>query len=185
MQTTATTIQSASLQYREGNSDKEYHAAIEPRGEGYIVTFAYGRRGNTLTTGIKSDLPMPLETAIKLFDQLVASKLAKGYHYSSASAGGTKPYHQSGDEGRDSGIRCQLLKPIEKDVLSRLLMGRTHCLQEKYDGRRLMVRKQGDTVTGINRRGLVVAIPDAIREAVEHIPYDATRRFQQCGPTNC
>ena len=42
MQTTAPTIQSASLQYREGNSDKEYHAAIEPRGEGYIVTFAYG-----------------------------------------------------------------------------------------------------------------------------------------------
>ena len=70
-----------------GQLRQEYHAAIEPRGEGYIVTFAYGRRGNTLTTGIKSDLPMPLETATKLFDKLVASKLAKGYHYSSASAG--------------------------------------------------------------------------------------------------
>jgi bifunctional non-homologous end joining protein LigD len=35
-----------------------------------------------------------------------------------------------------------------------------------------MVRKQGDTITGINRRGLVVAIPDPIREAVEHIPFD-------------
>ena len=31
---------------------------------------------------------------------------------------------------------------------------------------------KGDTVTGINRRGLVVAIPDPIREAVEHIPFD-------------
>jgi bifunctional non-homologous end joining protein LigD len=47
-----------------------------------------------------------------------------------------------------------------------------YCLQEKHDGRHLLVRKQGDTITGINRRGLVVAIPDAIREAVEHIPYD-------------
>ena len=182
-----TTIQSASLHFREGNSDKVYHAAIEPHGEGYIVTFAYGRRGNTLTTGTKSDLPMPLETATKLFDKLVASKLAKGYHYSSASAGETKPdskpYRQTGDEGRDSGIRCQLLNPIEKDELPRLLTGRTHCLQEKHDGRRLMVRKQGDTITGINRRGLVVAIPDAIREAVEHIPFDVLIDGEAVGDT--
>ena len=46
MTSTTPTIQSASLHFREGNSDKEYHAAIEPSGEGYIVTFAYGRRGN-------------------------------------------------------------------------------------------------------------------------------------------
>ncbi|MEY3896066.1 MAG: hypothetical protein RLZZ214_1586 [Verrucomicrobiota bacterium] len=31
--------------------------------DGYIVTFAYGRRGNTLATGIKNDTPVPLETA--------------------------------------------------------------------------------------------------------------------------
>ena len=78
MTSTTPTIQSASLQFREGNSDnsagasrpiqqtarrvhsgtadggKEYHAAIEPDGEGYIVTFSYGRRGNTLTTGTKT-----------------------------------------------------------------------------------------------------------------------------------
>ncbi|MEY3898780.1 MAG: hypothetical protein RLZZ214_4302, partial [Verrucomicrobiota bacterium] len=61
MQTT--TILSASLHFREGNSDKVYHAAVEPKGDGYIVTFAYGRRGNTLNTGIKNDTPVPLETA--------------------------------------------------------------------------------------------------------------------------
>jgi hypothetical protein len=69
-------------------------------------------------------------------------------------------------EGNDSGIRCQRLNPVNKCELSRLLTNTTHCLQEKFDGRWLMVRKQGDTVTGINRRGLVVAIPDPIREAV-------------------
>jgi bifunctional non-homologous end joining protein LigD len=47
-----------------------------------------------------------------------------------------------------------------------------YCLQEKHDGRRLMVRKRGDEITGINRRGLLVAIPDAIREAVAQIPFD-------------
>jgi bifunctional non-homologous end joining protein LigD len=166
------TLQSASLHFREGNSDKVYHAAIEPKGEGYLVTFSYGRRGNTLTTGSKTTSPVSLAEATKIFDKLVASKIAKGYQYSFASAGETKPYRQSGDEGRDSGIRCQLLNPVEPDEVNRLLASRRYCLQEKHDGRRLMVRKQGDTITGINRRGLVVAIPDPIREAVEHIPFD-------------
>jgi predicted DNA-binding WGR domain protein len=111
---TTPTIQAASLHYREGNSDKEYHAAIEPEGEGYIVTFSYGRRGNILTTGAKTPYPVSLHQATKVFDKLVASKLAKGYQYSSASAGETKPYQQSGDEGRDSGIRCQLLNTIDE-----------------------------------------------------------------------
>ncbi len=175
-----TPIQSTSLHYREGNSDKVYHAAVEPKGDGYIVTFTYGRRGNTLATGIKNDTPVPLETATKLFNKLVASKVAKGYQPDGETA---KPYQQSGDEGRDSGIRCQLLNPVEKEDLSRLLIGRTHCLQEKHDGRRLMVRKLGDTITGINRRGLVVAIPNPIREAVEHIPFDVLIDGEAVGDT--
>ncbi|MEY3897782.1 MAG: hypothetical protein RLZZ214_3303 [Verrucomicrobiota bacterium] len=178
MQTT--TIQSASLHFREGNSDKVYQSAVEPKDDGYIVTFAYGRRGNTLTTGIKADTPVPLETATKLFNKLVASKIAKGYQ---PDGGISKPYQQYGNEGIDSGIRCQLLNPIEKEDVSRLLIGRTHCLQEKHDGRRLMVRKQGDEITGINRRGLIVAIPDAIRVAVEHIPFDVLIDGEAVGDT--
>jgi bifunctional non-homologous end joining protein LigD len=178
MQTT--TIQSTSLHYHEGNSDKVYQAAIEPKDGGYIVTFAYGRRGNTLNTGIKNETPVQLETATKLFNKLVASKVAKGYQPDGEVA---KPYQQSGDEGRDSGIRCQLLNAIDESELSRLLTGRTHCLQKKHDGRRLMVRKQGGEITGINRRGLVVAIPDSIREAIEHIPFDVLIDGEAVGDT--
>jgi bifunctional non-homologous end joining protein LigD len=89
---TIPTIQSASLHYREGSSDKVYQAAIEPKGEGYIVTFAYGRRGSTLSTGTKTSYPVSLGEASQVFDKLIASKLAKGYQYDSASAGETKPY---------------------------------------------------------------------------------------------
>ncbi len=178
MQTTANL--STSLHYREGNSDKVYHAAVEPKDDGYIVTFAYGRRGNTLNAGIKNETPVPLETATKLFNKLVASKVAKGYQPDGQSA---QPYQQSGSEGNDSGIRCQLLNAIEESELSRLLIGRTHCLQEKLDGRRLMIRKQGDAITGINRRGLVIAIPDPIREAMEHIPFDVLIDGEAVGDT--
>jgi bifunctional non-homologous end joining protein LigD len=46
-----------------------------------------------------------------------------------------------------------------------------------------MVRKQGDEITGINRRGLVVAIPDAIREAVVHVPFDVLIDGEAVGDT--
>ena len=174
------TITSTSLYFREGNSDKEYHLAVESQGEGYIVTYAYGRRGNTLTTGTKTPHIVTLAQANALHDKLVREKTAKGYQPAVESKA---PYQQTGNEGRDSGIRCQLLNPIEKVDVSSLLTGRTHCLQEKHDGRRLMVRKQDDTITGINRRGLVVAIPDPIREAFEHIPYDVLIDGEAVGDT--
>ena len=173
-------ITSASLSFREGNSDKVYHAAVEPKGDGYIVTFFYGRRGNTLTAGTKTDDPLPLETATRVFEKLIASKIAKGYQRDGEAVA---PYQQSGDEGRDTGIRCQLLNSIDESELSRLITGRSHCIQEKHDGRRMMVRKQGDTITGINRRGLVVAIPEPIREAFEHIPFDVLIDGEAVGDT--
>ena len=164
-----TSIASASLEFREGNSDKLYQAAIESHGDGYVVNFAYGRRGSTLTLGTKTPDPVTLEQAQAIHRKLVASKVAKGYRMTGDCS---TPYKQSGDEGRDSGIRCQLLNPVEESELPRLLGDHRHCLQEKYDGRRLMVRKQGDDITGINRRGLVIALPEPIRLSVAALPAD-------------
>jgi bifunctional non-homologous end joining protein LigD len=183
--TTPDIIQSTSLYFREGPSDKEYHAAIEPRDDGFIVRFSYGRRGSTLTTGTKTEMPVPLADATKVFNKLISSKLAKGYQEGNPG----RPYRQSTNsspdsiEGRDSGIRCQLLNPVDESELSRLLTGRTHCLQEKHDGRRLLVRKQGDEITGINRRGLFVAIPEPIRSAVGQIPFDVLIDGEAVGET--
>ncbi len=71
----------------------------------------------------------------------MASKLDKGHRLGPAGQHGPY-YHRTGGEGRDTGIRCQLLNPVDKQDLPRLLTGSSHCLQEKHDGRRLMVRKQ-------------------------------------------
>ena len=166
--TLTNTIQSTSLYFREGPSDKEYHAAIEPKGDGFIVTFAFGRRGSTLNTGTKTPEPVPLAEATKAFDKLVASKVAKGYRATGESA---VPYQQTGLEGRDTGIRCQLLNAIGLGEVERLLRDDNYGMQQKFDGRRMMARKAGtDGTVGINRRGLVVAIPEAIRTAVLAIP---------------
>ena len=170
-----------SLYFREGSSDKEYHAAIEPHGDGYVVNFAYGRRHSTLNAGTKTPDPVPLEQAQAIHRKLVASKLAKGYHEGNPG----RPYraNPSPVDGRDTGIRCQLLNPVDESQLSRLLTGTTHCLQEKHDGRRMLVRKQGDEITGINRRGLVVALPEPIRLAVAAIPFDVLIDGEAVGDT--
>jgi bifunctional non-homologous end joining protein LigD len=169
---TTTPHTTASLNFREGSSDKVYRTTIEAQADGYIVTFAYGRRGSMLTTGTKTTDPVTLEQAQAIHQKLVASKIAKGYQADDESGESTAPYQQSGNEGRDSGIRCQLLNPVDESELDRLLGDNQHCLQVKHDGRRLLVRKQGDEITGINRRGLVVSIPGPIRRAVEELPVD-------------
>ena len=177
---TTTAIQSASLYFREGNSDKEYRAAIEPKGDGFVVNFAYGRRGCALNTGTKTPVPVPEAEAIKVFDKLIASRVTKGYR---PIADTSTPYPLTGSEGLDSGVRCQLLNPIEEAEVSILLADARHCLQEKHDGRRLMVRKQDHEITGINRRGLVVAIPEPIRAAVAMIPGDCIIDGEAVGDT--
>ena len=93
---TPTIIQSTSLYYRAGRSDKGYQAAIEEvpgEDDAFLVTFAYGRRGSTLQTGTKTPQPVSREAAIKIHDKLVASKWAKGYRISGGGPG--TPYRQA------------------------------------------------------------------------------------------
>ena len=67
-------MDSANLEYREGSSDKVYTAEIVPVAAGFVVNFAYGRRGNTMTTGTKTAQPVDYAKAKKIFDALIDSK---------------------------------------------------------------------------------------------------------------
>ena len=68
------------LYFKKGTSDKVYTASIEKAGTGsFVVNFAYGRRGATLTTGTKTKNPVDYDSAKKIYDKLVKSKTAKGY----------------------------------------------------------------------------------------------------------
>jgi hypothetical protein len=44
-------MEHTTLYYRQGSSDKVYQASLESVDGGYVVHFAYGRRGATLQTG--------------------------------------------------------------------------------------------------------------------------------------
>ena len=73
-------IQRTTLLYQEGNSDKVYEVDLCQTGEDlYVVNFRYGRRGTKFKEGVKTAQPVPEAQAQKVFDELVASKVKKGY----------------------------------------------------------------------------------------------------------
>lgn len=147
-------IQNIELFYREGSSDKVYKASITETPKGFEVNFAYGRRGNALTTGTKTTKPVPLDQAQKIYNKLVQEKTAKGYIEDPQG----KPFTGTVTEARDTGIRPQLLNEIEEGEVDKYLNDDNWCAQEKFDGRRRLLIMQDNVVTATNRKGLSIAI---------------------------
>jgi bifunctional non-homologous end joining protein LigD len=152
------------LHYRAGSSDKVYQAAVEPAGnDRFTVTFAYGRRGSTLQTGTKTASPVPYQVARAIHERLVIEKTAKGY----TPADDGTPYRNTVNEKRDTGIACQLLNPIDETGLMHLLDSPDYALQEKFDGRRLLLRKSNGLLIGVNRLGLEIGLPAPMADEAE------------------
>jgi len=152
------------LHYKDGRSDKVYRVAIEPRDDGYVVNFAYGRSGSTLNTGTKTTSPLYFDAAQMIYDRVVKEKLAKGY----ILAADSQAYVTGSRKVTD--IRPQLLNAVEDP--GALLADNTFYLQPKHDGKRLLVHKQGFEITGINRRGLECGFPESIRAAAAALPHN-------------
>jgi len=163
------------LYYRDGRSDKVYRAAIEPRDGGYVVNFAYGRRGSTLATGTKTSCPVYYDAARGIYEKLIREKMAKGYTLGADSAAYTEGSRKVTD------IRPQLLNPI--DDPEPLLKDEGFYLQPKHDGKRLLIHKQGFNITGINRRGLECGFPESIRMAAVALPHNFLLDGEAVGDT--
>lgn len=154
--------------FRQDSSDKTYQASIMPKDGGYVVQFSYGRRGSALQSGQKNPVPVPYDEAKKIYDQLVASKVAKGYGPGEDGV----PYQHTDQANRVTGIHCQLLNPVEEDEVKRLIGDPAWWMSEKLDGRRQLIRKQGEIITGINRLGLAVALPQPLVDDAAQCPAD-------------
>ncbi len=164
-------MKSIFLHYREGSSDKVYQVTLEPQDAGYLVNFAFGRRGTTLQTGTKTQAPVELAAAQKLFDKLVKEKTAKGYKETTNSedfSAPAAPYQRTDREQNDTGIYCQLLNSIEVHDVDRYLQDDLYLAQEKHDGKRLLLAKRGSELTAINRKGLAVGYPAVFQNLALH-----------------
>jgi bifunctional non-homologous end joining protein LigD len=150
------------LYYRDGSSDKVYQASVEQVSGGWVVNFAYGRRGSALQSGTKTTTPVSYGQAKTIYDRLVKSKTGKGYTPGEDGV----PFQATPHEARNSGLAPQLLNAIDSKELAVLMLNNRYVLQEKFDGRRTLIRLLNGAVEGINRTGLVVALPEPFAQAV-------------------
>lgn len=157
--------ESIELAFKEGSSDKVYKAELKEEDGGFVVNFAYGRRGNALATGSKTTAPVEYEVAKKAYDKLVKSKTAKGY----------KPEGDQADLGiqvvdkSDTGIRPQLLNEIAEADVDKYLTDDRYCMQEKNDGRRKMLSYTGSTVIGANKKGFETPVTKQMQQDCQKI----------------
>lgn len=159
-------MEKTTLYFKEGSSDKVYQASIVQQGDGYVVQIAYGRRGSTLATGTKTPAPVSEAEANRICEKLIRSKMAKGYQ------AGEKGNAYSVGSQKQTDVRPQLLNPVEEAGLERLISSNAFVLEEKFDGKRLLLRKSGDTLVGINRRGFECGVPTPIVSSVLALPGD-------------
>ena len=168
MTATMEECKSTSLYYREGSSDKEYHVRLEAKDNGFVVNIAFGRRGSTLSTGTKTSAPVYYDAAMMIFDKLVREKKAKGY---TEGVEGT-PYQHTENQSQVSGLLPQLLNSIDEVEVARLTSNPSWGMQEKKDGKRLLIRKEGNVIEGINKKGLVVGVPETVVKTAQALPGD-------------
>lgn len=154
------------LSFQEGSSDKVYHAELKKDGEGWLVNFAYGRRGSALATGTKTKEAIEYDKAKKTYDKLVNSKMAKGYK----TADGSTSINTT--EREDTGIRPQLLNEITEQDVNQYINDDNWCAQEKYDGERRMIKKEGEVITGSNKKGFKTALPQFIEDSCKTLVGD-------------
>jgi bifunctional non-homologous end joining protein LigD len=163
---------------KQGTSDKVYHLEIVQVGKGYNVNCAYGRRGCVLRQQGKNPNVVSLATANSIFDSVLKEKLGKGYKIveikdldnpdfvSTATATVTPPVDK-----KDTGMRPQLLNPILVMDAIRYLEDPDWCLQEKMDGKHIIVKyiPKEDKVIAANKKGDVISIPQSIVDSVKKL----------------
>ncbi len=153
------TLERVTLYHRKGASDKVYQVAIEPAGNLFVVNYAHGRRGSTMNTGTKTDVPVDYESAKRIFDQVVKEKKNHPRTPYTEGENGT-PYQHTDKQA--SGILPQLLNAVEEAEVEALLRDDNYCAQEKHDGRHLLTRKQDENLEGINKKGLIIGLPETV-----------------------
>jgi len=166
---TLTKLENITLYYRKDGSDKVYQCAIETAGERFVVNYAHGRRGQTLNTGTKTNVPVDYDSAKRIFDQLVKEKKnhPKTPYYEGED--GT-PYHQPDSAERFTGLLPQLLNPIEEVEVSPLISDKNWVMQQKFNGRRMLIKKGDVEIHGINKKGCLIGLPETVFQDIYKLP---------------
>lgn len=153
------------LRYKAGGSDKDYQVHLLPEETGWVVNFEYGRHGHSMQAGTKTAEPVTYESAEKIYNDVVKKQMAKGY----TESGTGKVYAGTEKEEKVSGLLPQLLNFIDEEALEKFFKDDDFIMQEKKDGRRIIIRRKGSKVEAINRKGLVVALHEDVLKDIKDL----------------
>ncbi len=163
-------IEMTTLYYKDAGSDKVYQASIDQTLTGYVVNFAFGRRGTTLKAGCKTSGPVDLPAAKKIYEKLLAEKKAKGYQAGANGASVAPAAPTTTNSGRtNTGNLPQLLNPIGEDALESMMKDDSFWMQQKHDGHRVMIEKTKFSVIASNKQGLSAGLSSVVENAVKEI----------------
>lgn len=157
------------LHYLGGGSDKIYNLFLKGTSGSntFSVSFEYGRRGSTLTTGTKIQTTDE-DKARRIFDKLRGEKIGKGYKDITGGAAkkeftkSSKPFSVTVYGVNTPEFYPQLLKEASPDAVEDLINDPLYCAQEKHDGERRMLYVSDKLITGINKLGKEVKLSDKI-----------------------
>ena len=179
-------VKESALSFQEGSSDKVYYVSLERvENDKCVVNFAFGRRGNALQTGTKTNEPVDFTTANRIFDKLVQEKMKKGYKGAVISV-----IEKNEVEGKQASkvipvikteevavSKCVLLNAIKEEQAHNLINDNDWIIQEKMDGVRYMLEFEGlpfgSNFKGYNRKGKEVPVSEEIKtlfESFEDLP---------------
>jgi len=153
----STTKETITLYFKEGSSDKFYTISIEEEGGKYNVPFVFGRRGTTGQSGAKCS-GVDYVKAKKAYDQVVNEKQAKGY----TEGAGLKPYAGTPKAKVATSIHCQLLTEVDEKEIEDFISLPALVMQEKYNGKRMIIVAKDGTIKAINRKGLECGFPSEV-----------------------
>lgn len=162
-------IKEANLHYKEGSSDKVYHVQLLQGPDWFSVHFQYGRRGGTLASGIKI-ADTTLAKAEQVFAALVKEKTGKGYQHSTAGIAYSSGTASATPES--SGFTPQLLTDIVEVDAPKYLKDKAWFMQEKFDGRRLIVSVVNSKARAVNKKGLFIDTHQSVLDLVLAIGMD-------------
>lgn len=161
--TVSPNLNTISLYYRDEKSDKEYHLAIVGNErDGFRVEYRFGKRGAKLQCRFKNPVPIDFAAARKLFEKMRDDQLKDGY---TTGESGT-PYVGTENQGKVAGVRPMLLNEITEEQALKLIGDDDWVMQEKKNGVRQMIKKLKKSLEGVNKKGLVVSLPETTANAI-------------------
>ena len=86
-------VRTVTLTKAEGAATRIFEVDLCEVGDAlFVVNFRHGRMGSALRDGSKTPLPVPLESAERIYGKLLDEKKAKGFREAGAAGAATVPF---------------------------------------------------------------------------------------------